>query len=469
MKLQRNNKYSKMIVNNIAAVLLSCSILSGCAEGNAIIGESSVPENISMSDVVTTPVVEIEPQVIEKDENYYMSYSQITDAERERRLSNLDIKYPDVVHNGSYIYNLIVKNNDSYKVIPVITVRDYSNNVVNVYDLFTEEKLFDCDIESILNTTADDYFGEIFGIDFTKISNVVPYFENAEIVEVGVCFYATTFFEKHIDEFRNSDNINYNYNADEVLEYLFKLPFTVNELNFTTEEFADYYVTTVPLEYQVTSAELGLTITSSEEDKYFDFWKISDEELESRLNDFDMIYPEESIPAGAVQTLVFEDSDKNLKIMNVLIHIENGVCEFKDLYTGIKLFDAPMYDELGYAASNEDETDHFYTGISLDKIFNVIPYFQDKTIIKLDYCTESNYYVRYNIDHFRERDGIAYKTPEFSYLACLYPVHSFVTDEFYATREEYAKCYLRTVPVELQVLSKDITLGLDAEKVKVLN
>lgn len=469
MKLQRNNKYSKMIVNNIAAVLLSCSILSGCAEGNAIIGESSVPENISMSDVVTTPVVEIEPQVIEKDENYYMSYSQITDAERERRLSNLDVKYPNAVHNGSFVNTLVIKGNGSYKIIPVITVRDPLNNVVNIYDLFTEEKLFDCDIQSVYNDTVDNYSGEVFGIDFNNISNVAPYFRDKEIFEAGACFYITTFFEKHIDEFRNEDNINYNFDADRVLEYIFELPFVTKYLNFTTAEFADYYVTTVPLEYQVTSKELGLTITSSEDDKYFDFWKISDEELESRLNDFDMIYPDESIPAGAVQTLVFEDSDKNLKIMNVLIHIENGVCEFKDLYTGIKLFDAPMYDELGYAVSNEDETDHFYTGISLDKIFNVIPYFQDKTIIKLDDCTESNYFVGDHIAYFREKDGINYKRPELSYYFCLYPVDGFVTDEFYVTREEYARCYLTSVPVELQVLSKDITLGLDAEKVKVLN
>ena len=457
MKLQRNNKYSKMI----ASVLLTSTILTGYSSAHAVIDQNES----ELIDVVE----DTEVHDIPKDENYFYNYYKISDNERENRLRRLDIKYPDAVHRSGYIRTLLVKDSGVYKVLPVIVKVDLMQNVMTFHDLFTEEKLFDYPFKNIseVDISPDSYGDYSHGYDFSNIKNVIPYFDDKEIIEWGVCFYAETFIQKYLDEFKQKDGINYKLNMDDIISYFYTIPFQSDDMMLSTYDYADNYVTTVPLENQVTSEELGVKSTDyGVERKYSDFWKISNEEVENRLNNFEMIDPEETLSCNLVQTLVFEDADKNIKIMNVIISSLGENITLKDAYTNIELFSAPVKD-FGYYSENE--TVRGYTGINFGKKFNEIPYFEDKKIIKLDVCTESNYYVFNNMDNLRQRDGIMYDPTEDSYCFYMYPMKSTDLEKLSYTRGEFARNYVITVPQDMQVYSKDLKLGLDNIKTKTLN
>ncbi len=462
MKLQKNNKYAKMI----ASVLLTSTILTGCSSASAAVEpkESEVIEEVINVDE------NIEVHDIPKDENYFYNYYKISNQERENRLNRLDIKYPDAMHRSLHVKTLIVKDNGLYKVLPIIELWDLSSKKALFYDFFTEEELFECPIndESELNFEWGSYGDCTKGYDFSKIQNAIPYFDDKEIVEYGASYYAETFIDKYLNEFSKRDGIDYSVNMDDIIEYFYDIPWSSDDLFFSTYDYADNYVTTVPLENQVTSKELGLKSTyNKEEDKYFDFWKISDEELEERLNDLELIDKDEKLIASTIQTLVFADKENNYKLMNVLMHVEGKTLELYDIYTGIHLFDAPIKDKLIYG--NTKEGDHYYWGMDLENIQNSIPYFEDKTIVKLDVFDETNAFVTNSINALREKDGINYKYPESSYWFYLYPMGEYNTDNLEFTKEVYAKNYLRSVPQDMQVYAKDLKMGLDKDKVKTLN
>ena len=448
MKLQRNNKYVKNIAKGISTILLATTILSG------------INVNVSANQ-------ENEIHEIEKDQYYFLNYRKISNVEKERRLEELDIKYPNIIHRTSYVNTLVVDDHGSYKIIPVIDIYNTMDNRMEVYDLFTEEKLFDV-IESYdtyyygITCTKDN---ELLGHKFDNIVNAIPYFNDKKIFEYGVSCYTATFFQKHLDEFKLKDNINYTFNVNLIYSYLYSLPFRTNDCFFTTYELADNYITTVPNEFRVTSEELGLTATYDKiENKYFDFWKENEENLEENLSDFEVIYPEEVVSGGVVQTLVFKDNLDNYKLMNVTMLVENGKVYIEDLFTGTKLFDLNMCGDLDYQMI--DNFNHQYVGIDLTTKYNEIPYFEDKTIVKLDMCTEVSRFIYENIEELRNNDGINYKYPELSYFYYEYPLEFEYSDDINLTREEYAKNYLVSVPKEMQVYSKDLKLGLDNIKTK---
>ena len=160
--------------------------------------------------------------------------------------------------------------------------------------------------------------------------------------------YFYIFFKKHIDELSKKDNIDYNLDIDDMIEYLYDIPFDSRECMFETTQYAENYVVTIPDEYRVTSEELGLKTTHKEEDKCFDFWKMSVEEVNNKLSNIEIAYPAERLTGGEVQSLIIRDSEDNYKLMNITMFIDNDKMYVKDLFTGIDLFNVDMYDELGY-------------------------------------------------------------------------------------------------------------------------
>ena len=465
MKLQRNNKYAKMI----SSILLTSTILTGCSSAEAVVQ----PKETEIIEEAETPMVAKDTEVhdIAKDENYYLNYYKISDQERINRLSRLDIKYPDLVHRSQNIKTLIVKDNDVYKILPVIELWDTNNKISYFYDLFTEEELFEYPYKDISEVTAtcDPYYGNYTGgYDFSKIKNAIPYFDDKEIVEFGVCFYAQTFFEKNLNKFAQRDDINYYLDIDGILEYYYDLPFNSDTLMINTYEYADNYVTTVPLENQVTSKELGLKSTHRIEDKYSDYWKLTDEQINERLSDFEFDDKNSEISADIIQTLVFKDEEDNYKVMNIRMSVnDNNELEIYDVYTNMHLFDSKIKDNFGYSIGEEK-----YVNIDFKHITNAIPYFENKEILDIYDFLECAYFVENNSNYFAEKDGINYKPLENSYYYYIYPKNGegdFSLEDIVKTKEEFAKYYIISLPDDLRVNSKDLKMGLDKDKVKVLN
>ena len=72
------------------------------------------------------------------------------------------------------------------------------------------------------------------------------------------------------------------------------------------------------------------------------------------------------------------------------------------------------------------------------------------------------------MDILRKRDGMNYEEPDKGCIYYMYPIGEIDTGSVSFAKKEYAECYVVTVPYEMQVLSKDLKLGLDEAKDKVL-
>ena len=457
MQLQRSNKYTKKITKGITSILLTSSIL---LNGTSVVA-SSVNNN-----------TKIEIASDEKDQYYYLNFYKISDKDKNDRLSKLDIKYPNALHRMDYINTLVVDDNGVYKIIPVIELYDLFEEKTDIYDLFTEEKLFELKEtkDYYYNNIKSDDYGMIHGHDFTKIENEIPYFKEHQVVEYGLSYYSAVFFEKHLYEFIKKDGINYKIDVDSIISYLYNIPFYTYKTLFTTYKLADNYVTTVPNENRVTSEELGVKSTYRIEDKYSDFWKISDEEINEKILNFEISNSTETYNELTVHTLVLKDKDDNYKLLNVLLKDENndGNIEFIDLYTEKYLFEAPFEGEFYYFVG-ENDYEHENKGINFEKMRNAIPYFDDKTIVKLDIANATNAFMYENFNYFRKKDKINYKYIEGSYYSRIYPLENNSDEPIVLSKEAYLKNYVVTLPEDLQVPTKELLKGLDNVKTKTLN
>ena len=464
-----NRLYTKMITS----VVLVSTILSGCSSNTGAQDEPLVTAEVEP--VATATVEPLETAEIaedngihdiEKNQKYYLNYYKIGDNERARRMERLDIKYPDSVHWSIYIKTIIVEDHGTYKVIPALEIWDLNKQKSVFYDLFTEEKLFDFPLDEETDYETDYYGYYKKGFDIDKIENAISYFDDKAIIEFGVCFYAETFFEKHIHDFRIRDGIDYEINMDDIIEYYYNIPFNSDEMMLITSEYAENYVTTVPLENQVTTEELGLTCTyNREEDRYFDFWKISNEEVRERASEYDLKNGEDKVSPESIYTLVIKDAEDNYKLMHTIMTDDGKTMSFYDFYTLIHLFDAPITSTFYYKVKSQEN--HYFEGIDLNSIKKAIPYFDDKKIEKVDFYIETNNFLSERLEELSKKDGIDYKCPEQSYYYQLIPpteAETSMSTLFYS-RTALLNNYLRTVPLDMQVGRKDLEVGLDKDKI----
>ena len=148
MKLQKNNKYAKKITVGLGALVVSLGILAGCnntKEEVVIPTETPVVTEIQaeVEEVAETPEPTPAPLTISlEDPDYLSNYYKISDEEVTKRLKNLDIKEPSKAITMEKVGTLVLKDkNDDYKIIQTGEYTDYENNIVTLYDIFTEEVL----------------------------------------------------------------------------------------------------------------------------------------------------------------------------------------------------------------------------------------------------------------------------------------------------------------------------------------
>ena len=117
MILQKNNKYAKKITAGLGALIVSLGIFTGCGSVN---NKVNYIGNIEVCDEQTV-------------NNY---------------LDGLDIKdrYKKIPLN--YVGTLVAKDKDGrYCIIQTLEEPDYDNNIVKIYDIFTESYLCQISLE----------------------------------------------------------------------------------------------------------------------------------------------------------------------------------------------------------------------------------------------------------------------------------------------------------------------------------
>ena len=219
MKLQRNNKYKNKITAGLSAIIIASAALTGCGDTMNVGGTP-----------IVTPAGKIVP---------YTTPNPMPDTEIEA----LGIVNEDDLILARDRFGLIFKMpNGETKVVETLYSRE--ENKYTFYDVFTEIPIL-----TATNCTQD----EDYNIYYDDAEILVPYFEDAKIVMIGVQFdienYAMAYIDADLEE---------------------KMPYFIEKLygkeiegfinpedySFTKEQLAEHYVEFFPRENRVTAEEL---------------------------------------------------------------------------------------------------------------------------------------------------------------------------------------------------------------------
>lgn len=401
----------------------------------------------------------ISKQTEKKDTDYYLNFFKISDEEVSSRLENFDMKYPEAPWTYDYINTLVIKDGTDYKVLPVYTVCE--KYAIMLYDLSTEEFLFRMPKPAF----PDENGRYTYDSPLKSVRTKADYLQDKELVYYGNCMYQERFLEDIIEEYRARDQVDYRLDTD----LLYRSVYEENLDSFrmkkaTTREILSNYVKYVPPENQVSTKEMGLEICFREEDKFSDCYKISTEEVAKRMAALNIASGETVLELSYVGTLVFKDRDDHFKLMMVRSYEEGtrspGSNEvvynrelFYDLFTGEKLFDAPLTGPREY-----DEDTRMVSNLDFDHISNAIPYFNDKKICYLSGPLELNDFIYRNIRELSRDAGVDYKSPCTVFNDLLYPAEPFFFTDCYRSINEIANLYVR-YPEGYFVTAKE--LGFD--------
>ena len=231
MKLQRNHKYKNKIAAGLSAIIIASATLTGC----------------SSNDIeITSPVETVEPTTVSEPTPTPTSTPKPTPVptpEIDGYVEELGIINEDVMISGADRFGLIFRMpNGKEKVVETLYNRE--GNKYTFYDVFTE-----IPIVTATNCTQDEHYH----IHYDEAEILVPYFEDAKIVMIGVQFdienYAIAYIDADLEE---------------------KMPYFIEKLygkeiegfinsedySFTKEQLAEHYVEFFPRENRVTAEEL---------------------------------------------------------------------------------------------------------------------------------------------------------------------------------------------------------------------
>ena len=288
MKLQRNNKYARRLTAGLGALVVSLGILTGCnnTKNDAVKPSSPVVTEmqVEVEEAVQTPEPTPAPLTISlEDPNYLSNYYKISDEEVSKRLKSLDIKNPSKTITMEKVGTLVLKDkNDDYKIIQTGEYTDYENNIVTLYDIFTEEvlcsiSLNDMDYDIGNPDVSHCVYTNITPDMFTILNDSL---NNYKIVEYGTVQYSTEFISKHFIELIDKYApcvVDYTCNTWEQSFFLFPDEgVNYSDIEYPISKIAENYVINVPIEFQIASKDLNLS-SNNIENKYNDY-DISDEE-----------------------------------------------------------------------------------------------------------------------------------------------------------------------------------------------
>ncbi len=230
MKLQKNNKYKNKIAAGLSAIIIASTALTGCGESN----------------IIDYLFVEVTPNILPTDTPSPTSTLDPTPEPTptiEEDIETLGIINEEVMISDADRFGLIFRMpNGKEKVVETLYNRE--GNKYTFYDVFTE-----IPIVTATNCTQDEHYH----IHYDEAEILVPYFEDAKIVMIGVQFdienYAMAYIDADLEE---------------------KMPYFIEKLygkeiegfinpedySFTKEQLAEHYVEFFPRENRVTAEEL---------------------------------------------------------------------------------------------------------------------------------------------------------------------------------------------------------------------
>ena len=230
MKLQKNNKYKNKIAAGLSAIIIASAALTGCGESN----------------IIDYLFVEVTPNILPTDTPSPTSTLDPTPEPTptiEEDIETLGIINEEVMISDADRFGLIFRMpNGKEKVVETLYNRE--GNKYTFYDVFTE-----IPIVTATNCTQDEHYH----IHYDEAEILVPYFEDAKIVMIGVQFdienYAMAYIDADLEE---------------------KMPYFIEKLygkeiegfinpedySFTKEQLAEHYVEFFPRENRVTAEEL---------------------------------------------------------------------------------------------------------------------------------------------------------------------------------------------------------------------
>ena len=461
MKLQRNNKYARRLTAGLGALVVSLGILTGCNNTkNDVVMPTETPvvteTQVEVEEVVQTPEPTPAPLTISlEDPNYLSNYYKISDEEVSKRLKNLDIKNPSKTITMEKVGTLVLKDkNDDYKIIQTGEYTDYENNIVTLYDIFTEEvlcsiSLNDMDYDIGNPDVSHCVYTNITPDMFTILNDSL---NNYKIVEYGTVQYSTEFISKHFIELIDKYApcvVDYTCNTWEQSFFLFPDEgINYSDIEYPISKIAENYVINVPIEFQIASKELNLS-SNNIENKYNDY-DISDEELQDRISKLGIVNGNSIVNVDEVMTLVLEDSNKESKIVLAFISSQGGNdFALYDLFTDEFLCTFRVRENEKIQLSNNNR----FINYGENDFYNKSELLNNYSIKQMGLYDYSLSYVIENIDYFRNRDGIDYQIINDPYYN-VFPADSNITS---MSIEEYAEAYVTYTPEELQISCKELS------------
>lgn len=256
MKLQRDNKYTKKIAVGISTLLLTTSMLSGCADG---IYESYIPvhtpSETEIVEVVSTPSAE-EPVVIEtptpeiEAENSNSYFKRFSEEEASEAIEKMLFTDPEEVDILGFYYAANFYVDGEPKVMFGKVKNSNESNKYIFVDLFTGEELFEY-LTTNEQGKASTWNG--YNTPPLEFDGIHPYFKdnNIELRCVdNVMMLCNFYYECGIPIFDDEELLSY---------YLEILPDSLSGYDeFTTAEVAHIYLNIVPESMWVTSEDLKL-------------------------------------------------------------------------------------------------------------------------------------------------------------------------------------------------------------------
>lgn len=483
MKLQKNNKYARRLTADLSAVVLSLGILTGCNSSNVFPSKDTVViETINSNDHLKNSL---------NDSDYFSNYFKISEEELQDRLNSLDIKNSNETISLDKVGTLVFKNNkDEYKIIQTGEYYDLGTDKIYLYDLFSREVL--CSINaSDMNYNVgnfDENYGKYVNINISGFNVLNEKFNGYEIAEYGTVQYASNFipahFEELLDKYATKDTY-YTWDTNEQNEYLLKGEYDkyFSDIHRTIYELAKNYAKNVPIEFQVSSSEfeMGNTIDSLieilnktkqtalkeslEDVNYFsNYFNISNEELQNRLNGLDIKNPEKVITLNKVGTLILKGINGDYKIIQTgeYSDLENSKLVLYDLFTEEVLCSINASD-MDYSIGNFDVSHGKYINVDTNKFTDISSSLGDYEIV--EYGTVQ-YAIEFIVKHFNEL------LSNYAPLDAYYTVDTIEQNNYLVRDEmgkyyeemsrtiyELAENYVRNIPYEFQIASKDLDLS----------
>ena len=483
MKLQKNNKYARKITAGLGSLVVSLGILTGCNSSNVFPSKDTVViETINSNEHLKSSL---------NDPNYFSNYFNISEEELQDRLSNLDIKNSNETISLDMVGTLVLKNNkEEYKIIQTGEYYDLGTNKIYLYDLFSREVL--CSINaSDMDYNAgnlDETYGKYININISGFNILNEKLNGYKIDEYGTVQYASNFipahFEELLDKYATKDTY-YTWDISKQNEYLLRGEYDkyFSDIHRTIYELAKNYAKNVPIEFQVKSSEfeMGNTIDSLIEilnktkqsalkeslrdvNYFSNYFNISNEELQKRLNDIDIKNPEKVITLNKVGTLILKGINGDYKIIQTgeYSDFENSKLVLYDLFTE-EIICSINVSDMDYSIGDFDVSHGKYENIDINKFTDISSNLGDYEIV--EYGTVQ-YAIEFIVKHFNEL------LSNYAPLDAYYTVDTIEQNNYLVKDEmgkyyeeisrtiyELAENYVRNIPYEFQIASKDLDLS----------